>query len=107
MATHRVTDDDHLPPAERVHHGHQVAREVLRPVGGCLGPVALAVTPLVEGDHVKPILERCSYLIEPVSVGRTSVEEAERGAAGGSPLQKVQRQGARVHAPAASALAAE
>jgi hypothetical protein len=47
------------------------------------------VAALVKGDHVKPILERRGYLIEPVSVGSTAVEEAEGGAAGGSPLQKV------------------
>lgn len=46
--------------------------------------------PLIERDEVKPILERRSYLIEPVGAGSSSVEEAERGAAGGAPLQKMQ-----------------
>ena len=56
---------------------------------------------------MKPIGEGRRYVIEPVRVGGAAVEEAERGAAGRAPLEKVQRQRARAHAPAASALAAE
>ena len=34
VATHRVADHDHVPPAQGVHDGDQVAREVLGGVGG-------------------------------------------------------------------------
>jgi hypothetical protein len=91
VPTHGVADDNHVPPAERIHHRHQVAREVLGAVARRVGPVAQAVASLIERDEMKPILEGRRYLIEPVGVGGAPVQEAQGGAAGGAPLEQVER----------------
>ena len=85
MADHR-----HALPAEGVHHPDEVAREVLGGVRGRLGPLALTVAALIERDHMESLGERGRDQIEPVGVRRAAVQEAERGATGGPPLEQVQ-----------------
>ncbi|HKC98806.1 MAG TPA: putative glycoside hydrolase, partial [Methylomirabilota bacterium] len=50
------------------------------------------MTALIERDHVKSIVERGRHAIEPVGVSGAAVEEAEGRTAGGSPLEKAQRE---------------
>ena len=87
-----MADECDPPPAERVDHPQQIGREVFGRVGRRLRPLTLAVTALIERDHVKPIGERGRDQIEPVGVGRAAVQKTEDGAAGGSPLEKTQAQ---------------
>jgi hypothetical protein len=90
VAAHRVADERHPPPAEGVEDAEQVGGEVLGRVRRRPCPLALAVAALIEGDHVEPAHERGRDVIEPVGVGRAAVQKAEDGAAGHSPLEKVQ-----------------
>ncbi len=90
MAPHRVADERDPPPSERVDDAEQVGREVFRRVRGRLRPLALAVTALIERDHVKPIGERGRDPVEPVGGGRAAVQKTEDGAAGDAPLEKAQ-----------------
>jgi hypothetical protein len=47
------------------------------------------MSPLVEGDDVKPVNEGGDNGVKPVSVGGAAVEEAEGGPARLAPLQSV------------------
>ena len=85
-----MADDGHALPAEGIHHTDEVAREVFGGVRGRLGPLALAVAALIERDHVEPLGERGRDQIEPVRVRRATVQEAEGGPTGSTPLEEVQ-----------------
>src|SRR5687767_10358957 len=67
----------HAAPAEVVHEGEQVRGEVLGGIRGRRGPCALAVTALIERDHVEPVGERRNYMIEPVRVRRAAMKETD------------------------------
>src|SRR5207249_2104510 len=72
------------------HHPDEVAREVFGGVRRRLDPLALAVAALIERDHVEPLGERGRDQIEPVRVRRATVEEAEGGTTGATPVEEVQ-----------------
>src|SRR5215467_13149287 len=90
VAAHRVADECHPPPAERIHDPDQVRRELLRSIPGIRRPVALAVAPLIERDHVEPVNERRHHRVEPMGMGGASVQEAESGATGLAPLERTE-----------------
>ena len=69
----------------------QVGGEVLGRVGGRLRPLALAVTALIERDHVESVGERRRDAIEPVRVGGAAVQEAEHRAPGVPHSRKLKR----------------
>ena len=77
VAAHRMTDQDHALPAERVDHDHEIADEVLGRVGGRCRPLAFAVSALIEGHDVEPIGERSGHPVEPVSVRGPTVQHEE------------------------------
>src|SRR5215472_3534149 len=90
VAAHRVADEGHPPPAERIHDPDQVRGELLRSIPGIRRPVALAVAPLIERDHVEPVNERRHHRVEPMGMGRASVQEAESRATGLAPLERTE-----------------
>ena len=89
MAAHGVADHDHAPPPHGIHHFPQIRGELLGPVLAVGSPATLPVSPLVEGDDVKPVNEGRDDGVEPVSVGGAAVEEAEGGPARLAPLQSM------------------
>ena len=107
VAAHRMPDDRHALPAQRVHDADEVTREVLGGVRGRLGPLALAVAALIERDHVEPVGERGRHQIEPVSVRRAAVQEAERGATRRAPLEEAQAEAVDLEPARPRGLAAE
>jgi len=92
VAAHGVADHGHAAPAQGVHHPDQVAREVLGGVRRTGRPLAPAVAALVERDHVIASAERGDDGVEPVRVRGATVQEAERGATGLAPFQRVEGQ---------------
>src|SRR5439155_351856 len=68
VATHRVAHQRHPDPAQPVHQGEQIAREILGGVGRWSRPLAPAVAALVEGNHVEPVSQGRHDPIEPVGV---------------------------------------
>src|SRR5438874_1097211 len=61
----------------RGRSGQQSPDEIPGGIGRRRRPLALAVAPLVEGDRVEPVRERRNDPIEPVSVRRAAMEEAD------------------------------
>ena len=90
VATHRVPDQGHPLPTQRIHDAEEVRRELLGAVPRVGRPVALPVAPLVERDDVEPVNERGHHRVEPMGMGRAAMEEAQRGAAGLAPLERAE-----------------
>jgi len=65
------------------------------------------VAALIERDHVEPVGERGRHQIEPVSVRRAAVQEAERGATGRAPLEEAQAEAVDLEPARPRGLAAE
>ena len=107
VAAHGVADHGHPAPAEGIHDADQVAGEVLGGVRGLGRPLARAMAPLVEREHVVTVDESGHDRVEPVRVRGTAVEEAERRAARLAPLEGVQRQAADLEGTRTGGLASE
>src|SRR3990170_2218410 len=107
VTAHGMADEGHGPPAESLHHPEQIPAEVLGPVGGRLGPLALAVPPLIQGEDVEAVGEGGRHGVEPVGVGRPAVEEQETREAGSAPFEAVEAQGVDGQAAASRRFAAE
>src|SRR6185295_19998555 len=88
VAAHRVADQGHPLPAQRIHDTEQVGGELLGAVVRVRRPVALPVPPLVERNNVEPVNECRHYLIKPMGMSRAAMEEAQGGVAGLSPLER-------------------
>jgi len=90
VAAHRVADERHSPPAERIHDPDQIRGKLLRSIARVGRPVAFAVAPLIERDHVEPVNECRHHRVEPMGVGGASVEEAEGRATRLAPLERTE-----------------
>src|SRR5262249_43691447 len=92
VTAHRVPDQRHACPAQARHQPAQILGKIGGRVGGRCRPLAVAVTALVEGDHVIAIPERGNDAIEPMRMRRTAVQETQGRCARRARLQEVQTQ---------------
>ena len=92
---------------ERVDEPEQVGREVFGAVRRRLRPLALAVTALIERDHVKSLGERGRHEVEPVGMRGAAVQETEDRAPRVAPFEKAQAESADHDRAPARALASE
>ncbi len=88
-----MSDEDHPAPAEGVHDSYQIFGKVPSLVGGGLGPLALPVSPLIQGDDVKPIGEGGRHGVKPVGVGPAAVKKEEARVPRLPPLEAMKAQG--------------
>src|SRR5258708_38551472 len=90
MRAHRMTNQNRRAESPMVDHLIQVRYVMARAVCPFVGPFALAMSALVECEHVKILDERRRDEVPPMRMRRSTVEEQKRPLAVAAVVKAIQ-----------------